>query len=221
MFWFLNVWIDYLIIRSISFVLAVTLHEYAHWYVSYRLWDPTAKMQWRLTLNPLKHLDPIWTLMLFVIGIGRAKPVPINKWYYKDPHKWELLVALAGPAINILLSIIAVFLTVFIFFLTDQGASSLWATTNILFSFLQLFAIINILLALFNLIPIPPLDWFNIVKNFWPDFSNKVSVLQARYWFYSIILLWVLLRLGFFDWIMVLSTKLVNIFYIVFANIFL
>lgn len=216
---FLNSSIEYIIIRAICFLIAIVLHEYAHGYVSYRLWDPTAKMQGRLSLNPLKHLDPIWTLMLFVVWIWWAKPVPINPTYYKNQSKWELLVALAWPLTNIALAFVSTFLIVFILFLTNTALTSI--SSSFLLNFLQMFAILNMLLALFNLIPIPPLDWFNIVKNFWPEFSIRIRRFQAQYGFFFIILLYFLLRMWVFDWIVWLAYRIVNIFYILFASIFL
>ena len=83
------------------------MHEYAHAYVSYRLGDPTPKLQGRLTPNPLKHIDPIGFLMVFLAHFGRGKPVQINPLYYKNPRKGELIVSLAGPATNLILAIVS------------------------------------------------------------------------------------------------------------------
>ena len=98
--------IVYYLSLAIILLIAIWLHEYSHAYVSYKLWDPTPKLQWRLTTNPLKHIDPIGFLMIFLIWFGRWKPVQVNPTYYKDPVKWELLVALAWPAMNLVLAII-------------------------------------------------------------------------------------------------------------------
>lgn len=84
------------------------MHEYAHAYVSYRLGDPTPKLQGRLTPNPLKHIDPIGFLMVFLAHFGRGKPVQINPLYYKNPRKGELIVSLAGPATNLILAIVGI-----------------------------------------------------------------------------------------------------------------
>ncbi len=86
-------------------LLALTLHEYAHGYVAYRLGDPTARNAGRLTLNPLSHLDPIGTIAFFFIKFGWAKPVPVNPYYFKNPRQDMLWVALAGPVTNLLLAV--------------------------------------------------------------------------------------------------------------------
>ena len=145
-----------IIILAIILVISIWFHEYAHAWVSYILWDPTPKLQWRLTPNPLKHIDPIWFLMIFLIHFWWWRPVEVNPTYYKNKLRDELLVSLAGPFANFIMAFIGSFLYV------------LFAKFGWLDPFIQLFfywfIFINIALAIFNLLPIYPLDWYRIVK---------------------------------------------------------
>ena len=133
-------------------LLAISAHEFAHGYVSYKMGDPTPKWEGRLTLNPLAHLDLMGTLCLVVFKMGWAKPVKINPYYYSDRRKGIMAVALAGPMMNYLLAFIGMFL---FGLLNKFGLGiSLW---------FYYFAIINIGLGTFNLIPFPPLDGSNVL----------------------------------------------------------
>jgi len=144
------------IILAIVFVIAIWFHEYAHAYVSSALWDPTPKLQWRLTPNPIKHIDPIWFLMIFLIHFGWWKPVQVNPTYYKNPLKDELLVSLAWPFSNFLMAF---------FWLLFYNLILKFNLSNYLIDiFFQWFVFINIALAIFNLLPIYPLDGYRIVK---------------------------------------------------------
>lgn len=134
------------VLLVVSLLIALTLHEAAHAFVAYRLGDDTAKNEGRLTLNPLAHLDPIGTLALIFFKIGWGKPVPVNPNNFKRPAFDNFLVALSGPATNLILGVIAAIV------LRYSGTESL-AT-----SFFSLFIVLNIFLMIFNLLPIPPLD---------------------------------------------------------------
>lgn len=180
-------------ILQLAVILAISigLHEYAHAYVSYKLGDPTPKLQWRLTPNPLKHIDPVWFLMIFLIHFWRGKPVQINPMYYKNKRTGELMVALAGPATNLILAFFGILLLI-----VSSKISWLWLQailnpTDIYFSFWMSFSFINIALAIFNLLPIPPLDGFRLVKmiswRFW-EFIEKYTL---YIWiFFLILILW-------------------------------
>ena len=178
---------------AIILLIAISLHEYSHAYVSYKLWDPTPKLQWRLTTNPLKHIDPIGFLMIFLIWFWWWKPVQINPYYYKNPVKWELLVALAWPAMNLVLAIIWIFVMLVSAKLTWMWLENImtwnyWFGTN----FLMQFSMINICLAVFNMIPLPPLDGFRIVTMISLKFANMIEK-YTQYiviWFLVIVLLW-------------------------------
>jgi len=178
---------------AVILLIAIWLHEYSHAYVSYKLWDPTPKLQWRLTTNPLKHIDPIWFLMIFLIWFWWWKPVQINPSYYKNPLKWELLVALAWPAMNLALAIIGIFVMLVSAKLTWTWLESFMAGNfGFWTNFLMQLSMINICLAVFNMIPLPPLDWFRIVKMISLKFANMIEK-YTQYivmWFLVIVLLW-------------------------------
>ncbi len=185
-------WIVDIIQLAIILAVSIWLHEYAHAYTSYRLWDPTPKLQWRLTPNPLKHIDPIGFLMIFLIHFWRGKPVQINPMYYKDPRKWELMVALAGPATNLVLAIVWILIILIYSKITWVWMNGiLMARFDLIIMFWIQFSFINIALAIFNLIPIPPLDWFRLIKMFRRE-AAKVIEKYTLYIsiFFLIMILW-------------------------------
>ncbi len=161
-------WIFEIVQLAILLAVSIGMHEYAHAYVSYSLGDPTPKLQWRLTPNPLKHIDPIGFLMIFVAHFGRGKPVQVNPLYYKNPRRWELMVALAWPATNLILAI--VWILVILIYAKIMG----WTPNDIFMNNIDLminfwiqFSYLNIALAVFNLIPIAPLDGYRLIKIRW------------------------------------------------------
>ncbi|MBS5724782.1 MAG: site-2 protease family protein [Clostridiales bacterium] len=162
----------------ICVLIALTFHECAHGFAAYKLGDPTARNLGRLTLDPRKHLDPIGTICMLLFGFGWAKPVPVNSRYFKKPRKGMAITAVAGPLANLLLSFVAM-LFYQIFFkvyanafsgATLQGSGS-FGMNVLLFTtmfFLYLHTL-NLYLAIFNLIPIPPLDGSRLLFLFLPD----------------------------------------------------
>ena len=162
-------YLAYIICCILSFVPALTLHEVAHGFAAYKLGDPTAKSKGRLSLNPLKHIDPFGTVILPVMLMllhwpifGYAKPVPYNPSYFKDPRKGDFITGIAGPLANLAMAAVAAIV-----------AWALWGIApglvqhNQFFAyfytmFLPLFALINLYLMFFNLLPIPPLDGSSI-----------------------------------------------------------
>ncbi len=183
------------VLLAVPLLYSVILHELAHGWMAYRLGDQTAMWLGRLSLNPLKHLDPIGTLMLFLFGFGWAKPVPVNFDNLRDRQKGLILVAAAGVVVNMALAFLAFFLYRFL----SPSPSGTMAT------FLYLLAQINIMLASFNLIPIPPLDGSKILMGF---VSPRLQYSMSRLEPYGFFILIALLYLGvlnpliaFFRWL--------------------
>lgn len=156
----------YAIIYIVALVICLTIHEYAHALAAYKLGDPTAKLEGRLTLNPLAHLDPVGTIFLLLVGFGWGKPVPINPNYFKKRSD-EIIVSLAGICSNLLLAIIIV---IPIKIALGNGVDIF---SSPLYYLLSLIFIINIILAMFNLLPIPPLDGSHVVEYFLSDESRQ------------------------------------------------
>lgn len=182
-------------IIQLAIILAVSIwmHEYAHAYVSYRLGDPTPKLQGRLTPNPLKHIDPIGFLMVFIAHFGRWKPVQINPLYYKHPRKWELMVALAGPAMNLILAIIGILVILIYAKIMGGTLNDIFLNkVDMMISFRMNFSFLNIALAIFNLIPIAPLDGYRLIKIRW----HKWAEFMERYMRFGVILVVVIVLLA-------------------------
>jgi len=183
--------ISQLIIMAPPLLLALTLHEYAHGYVAYRLGDPTARNAGRLTLNPLSHLDPIGTIAFFFIRFGWAKPVPVNPIYFKNPRQDMLWVALAGPVTNLLLAITsAVLLKALISTATVIPYSTMLEAILVpLYNMLVASVWINLVLCIFNFLPIPPLDGGRILTGLLPEDLARTYASFERYGFIVILIL--------------------------------
>lgn len=165
------------IILIVSLIFSLSFHEFAHAYAAYKLGDNTAAYKGRLTLNPLAHLDPIGSMMLLFIGFGYAKPVPVNPINLKDPRVDMMKIAFAGPLSNLFLCLVSCIAIRFM----GQSIFMYSNYTLELSSFgllLYIFAIINMTLAIFNLIPIHPLDGGQIFGGYLdkinPNFSYKL-----------------------------------------------
>lgn len=161
-------------------LISLVVHELSHGLMAKKLGDPTAKYMGRLTLNPLAHLDPIGTVSMLLFGIGWAKPVPVDPRYFKKPKKGMALVGLAGPVSNLILAFIGVLLFEILgafanmnILLKDGILMQHYGTTiggwDYLGLFFIMFAVRNVYLALFNLIPVPPFDGSRIFYAFLPD----------------------------------------------------
>lgn len=147
---------------AFALLVAITVHEAAHAWMAYKLGDHTAKYEGRVTLNPLAHLDPIGTLMIFVAHFGWGKPVPYNPHNLKDPKSGAALIALAGPMANFITALILTIPAKYIpFEMIPMGGS-------FIFNVLQTTIILNIFLLVFNLLPIAPLDGSKLIGAFIP-----------------------------------------------------
>jgi Zn-dependent protease len=183
--------ITHLSIVALPFFLGITCHEVAHGYVSYRLGDPTAKLAGRLTLNPLKHLDPMGTLVLVLTQlIGWAKPVPIDPRYYKDFRRGMLYVSLAGPMANFAVMLFfAALLKALIAFSQGPSAASAEYILRPMINIAVAGVFINAILGTFNLLPIPPLDGSKILASLLPGHLAARYMQLERYGFVILILL--------------------------------
>lgn len=181
--------------------LCVIPHELAHGMVALWLGDPTAKRQGRLSLNPLRHLDPIGSIILPLalillrritglplVVFGWAKPVPINPYYFRDPWRGMVWVGLAGPTTNVVLAVLAASLARLMYLL---GARNSWV-----FLFLTIFTVISLLIAFFNLVPIPPLDGSRVLGYFLP-IRWRLQLLRLEQ--FGIVIVAALLLLGLLD----------------------
>ncbi|BCL59599.1 protease [Desulfomarina profundi] len=179
------------IILAPPLLFALTFHEFAHGYVAWRFGDPTAKDAGRLTLNPLSHLDPIGTIAFFFIKFGWAKPVPVNPIYFKNPKRDMLWVALAGPVTNLVLAVLSAFIIKMIWALATMLPYSPLAEAILIPLSRMLIASvwINLVLCIFNFLPIPPLDGSRILTGLLPDDLARSYMQVERYGFIIILLL--------------------------------
>ncbi len=168
--------IAYYICSVLAFVPAIICHEVMHGFAAYKLGDPTAKNAGRLSLNPLKHVDPFGTVILPLILMlmnapvfGYAKPVPYNPAYFKDKRKGDLIVGLAGPAANLCLAALGAILAWVFLPMAQAGALNNTFFLYFYRLFLPLFTLINLYLMFFNLIPVPPLDGSSIFAFILPE----------------------------------------------------
>ena len=177
-------------ILAVPILLAVTFHEVAHGWVADKLGDPTARLLGRLTLNPIKHLDPIGTLVFFLTRmIGWAKPVPVNPLNFRDPLKGMMWVAIAGPVTNLFLAAVSAIILRLLLasdVLFDPTASVIIKPIAMM---IQVSVIINVGLAVFNFIPIPPLDGSKVLMGLLSREQAEIFAKIEPYGFLILILL--------------------------------
>ena len=183
-----------MILRIAAILLCLVVHEVCHGLAAYKLGDPTAKMNHRLSLNPLHHLDVFGLLMMVTVGFGWAKPVPVDPRYFKKPKQGMAITSLAGPFSNFVLA-----------YLAAIGANDLAAVMTLrgetagvflAFQFCYLLVLLNIGLGVFNLIPFPPLDGSKVVAMFLPD---RLYIRWMQLERYGMIILMAILWFGWFD----------------------
>lgn len=189
----------YILSVLLTIFLVLPLHECAHGLVAYKLGDDTAKRQHRLTLNPLEHIDYFGACLMLIIGFGWAKPVPINPRRFKNPKAGMALTALAGPVSNLLAAIVAGIIQNGLMFMIVKGVLPYNAFMNYVLLFFEFLISVNIGLAVFNFIPIPPLDGSKILMAFLPD--KAIIWIEQRIQVISIVL-FVIVIMGGLDGIL-------------------
>jgi len=174
--------------RVVPALLCITIHELAHGFTAYKLGDSTAKDMGRLTLNPIKHIDPIGLLMMLMVRFGWAKPVPVDMRNFKHPKWYMAITSLAGPLSNIILAVIFMFIAGFLeipLLITNTND-----VTRTVYTLLRITVFLNIALAVFNMLPFPPLDGSKVLFSLLPE---KWYYKVLRYERYGMIVLLVIM----------------------------
>ncbi len=173
-----------------ALVLSLSIHEYAHAWVAYKLGDISQKIRGRLTLNPLAHIDPIGFIAIMLIGVGWGKPVTVDDRNFKDSRKGMMLTSLAGPASNLL---IAILVTIILKLLMVFGVLNTMVNSNvggIILNMLLYVIQFNIVFGIFNLIPLPPLDGSKVLAYFLPQRARGFMYTLERYSFFIILIIY-------------------------------
>ena len=181
-----------LLLSVAAILLCLTVHETCHGLAAWALGDPTAKRLHRLSLNPLRHIDPFGALMMLVAGFGWAKPVPVDPRYFRNPKLGMAITALAGPVSNLVMAYVALLLRAALLAFYHPGSALL----EDVIGFCETLAVLNVGLGIFNLIPFPPLDGSKVLGAFLPD---RAYYQLMRYERWGMLLLMALLWLGVFS----------------------
>jgi len=186
------------LMRVIPALICITVHELAHGLAAYKLGDTTAKDMGRLTLNPVKHIDPLGLLMMLLIGFGWAKPVPVDIRNFKHPKWYMAITAVAGPVSNIILAAVVLFIlglvTTSLGIITDPATGRMYYTGEtglMIYSIISGMIFLSVALAVFNMLPIPPLDGSKVLFSLLPE---HLYFKLMRYERYGIILLLVVMN---------------------------
>ena len=187
--------IVYYVLTAFAVIITLTVHEYCHAFAAYRLGDPTARNLGRLTLNPIKHIDPIGAICMLLFRIGWARPVPVNSRYLQKPRRDLAIISFAGPLSNLIMAIVSAFIFRLIYALlrdvTFPNDLLLSIAQNTL-NFFSIFHSVNVGIAIFNLIPIPPLDGSRILGIILPS-RIYYRIMQYERIIYFALLAWLFL----------------------------
>lgn len=160
---------------AITLMIAFSVHEFAHAFMAWKFGDDTAKNQGRLTLNPMSHLDPFGTILIFIAGFGWARPVPVNRFFFKKPRIAGVSVSFAGPLSNLIMACLA-----FIIWYGLVASGTAANLPSFVPEFLDVFIQLNAVLFVFNLLPLPPLDGYRIVEDLVPkDWRAKMTQYES------------------------------------------
>lgn len=181
-----------LLLSVAAILLCLTVHETCHGLAAWALGDPTAKRLHRLSLNPLRHIDPFGALMMLVAGFGWAKPVPVDPRYFRNPKLGMAITALAGPVSNLVMAYLALLIRAVLLVFYHPGSALLEGVIG----FCETLAVLDVGLGIFNLIPFPPLDGSKVLGAFLPD---RAYYQLMRYERWGMLLLMALLWLGVFS----------------------
>lgn len=211
--------IIYYVFLVIILLISIWLHEYAHAWTSYRLWDPTPVLQWRLTPNPLKHIDIVWFISVFLIGFWWWKPVQINPIYYKNPTRDETLTAFAWPAMNLVLAFFGMLIMMVYGKIIWMWVQDMLMWGDFVVLFWQMFIIMNIWLAVFNMIPLPPLDGYRLIKVFWKKWAQRM---EKNVMWISLILILLIVSDSpvIWNYISLVTDAIYRLFFMLFSLIF-
>ena len=211
--------IIYYIFLVIILLISIWLHEYAHAWTSYRLWDPTPVLQWRLTPNPFKHIDIVWFISVFLIGFWWWKPVQINPIYYKNPTRDETLTAFAWPAMNLVLTFFGMLIMMVYGKIIWMWVQDMLMWGDFVVLFWQMFIIMNIWLAIFNMIPLPPLDGYRLIKVFWKKWAQRM---EKNVMWISLILILLIVSDSpvIWNYISLVTDAIYRLFFMLFSLIF-
>ena len=192
------------LVYILAILLALSVHEFAHALASHLLGDDTARLLGRLSLNPRAHLDLFGSLSFLLLGFGWGKPVPVNPMFLKNRRRDMLIIALAGPFSNLLMLIsTGILLKIALIFLP---------VANLLIIFLSIFFTLNIVLMIFNLLPLPPLDGYNIIAYILPNKYKYYYIRYGYYLFLTLIVFSIAFNMPVFAWI----SQVVSWFYGIF-----